>query len=79
MRRGLLLAMLLAWLLGAGSTLLGVTLAGGWYEHLVIDADDLSHFVNREGWEVVQIIPPSRGREWFGDSVYLRRPRFRLP
>ncbi len=71
---------MLGWLLGIGTGLLGVAVTGGWYEYLLIGADDLAHFINREGWEAVQIIPPDPRRERFGEgSAYLRRPRVRLP
>ena len=73
MRRGLVLGLLLGWLLGAGSALLGMAVTGGLYEYRWLErADCLSDkadLVSR-GFEVM---PDQR------DPCYFGRPRLRLP
>jgi len=76
-RRGFGVGLLVGWLLGIGTGLLGVTATVGWYEYLLIGRDDAPAFVNNDGWEVVRIIPNINPRE--EATVYVRRPRFRLP
>ena len=80
MRRGLALGLLLGWLLGIATGLLDVVVTGGSYEHLVVGPRSLLRFVNDAGGQVIQIIPDrDEGRFTREDSIYLRRPRVRLP
>ena len=79
MWRGRAFGLLVAWLLGAVSALLGVALAGVWYEYRLVGERSASRFVNTEGWQIVQVIPANRQMGFVEDSVYLRRPRLRLP
>ncbi len=81
MRRGLALGLLLGWLVGVGTGLLGVALTGGWYEYRLIDEriefrpGVVTDLVNNQGWQVERTTRKSPG----SDEYYLRRPRFRLP
>jgi hypothetical protein len=70
MRWGLALGLLLGWLLGVGTGLLGMALTGGWYEYRLATIGEARRMVNQEGWHFVP------GGE---EMAYLRRPRFRLP
>ena len=71
MRRGLALGLLLGWLLGVATGLLGVAITGGWYEYqLAPSSAALLRAVNEEGWQIV----PGQS-----EQAYLRRPRLRLP
>ena len=71
MRRGLALGLLLAWLLGIATGLLGVAITGGWYEYKFASSSQaLVRAVNEEGWHIV----PGQS-----EQAYLRRPRLRLP
>ncbi len=70
MRRGLALGLLLGWLLGVATGLLGVAVTGGWYEYRTLSSVRPmgAEAAFREGWQ-----PAPEGTAW------LRRPRFRLP
>ena len=71
MRRGLALGLLLGWLLGIATGLLGVAITSGWYEYqLASSSQALVRAVNEEGWHIVPGQP---------EQAYLRRPRLRLP
>ncbi len=74
MRRGLALGLLLGWLVGVGTGLLGAALTGGWYEYRFVSASQtgLQRLVNEEGWQFA-------GGPGDAPGYYLRRPRFRLP
>ena len=48
MRRVLALGLLLGWLLGIGTGLLGVAVTGGWYEYTVVTSESVSRFVDVE-------------------------------
>ena len=73
MRRGLAIGLLLGWLLGVGSAVLGMAATGGLYEYRWLErADclaDKSEMIAR-GFEVM---PDQR------DPCYFRRPRLRFP
>ena len=72
MRRGLALGLLLGWLLGIATGLLGLAVTGGWYEYRIAGSGfEARRLVNSEGWQLV-----TESRE---DFLYLRRPRLRLP
>jgi len=81
MRRGLALGLLLGWLLGIGTGLLGAALTGGWYEYRLIGdrievrEGVVTNLVNNQGWQIERTTRNSAG----GDEYYLRRPRLRLP
>ena len=79
MRRGLALGLLIGWLLGVGTGLLGVAVTGGWYEHRLAATSDAIRLVNAERWQVVQPLPRNPNMGLLEDQVYLRRPRLRLP
>lgn len=65
-RREYALAVLLGWLLGAGSILGWAALTSGWYEYFVPASDSqMQAMVNEQGWEVVSD----------SGDLYLRRPR----
>ena len=76
MRRGVALGLLVGWLLGIGTGLLGVALTGGWYEHQLVNPETFGAtrqqfgLINREGWHIV----PGQSNPY-----YFRRPRLRLP
>ena len=72
MRKGLAPGLLLGWLLGIGTGLIGLALAGGWYEydwHGPGACEREKAVALSTGWEVVPYQP---------DPCYFRRPRFRL-
>ena len=79
MRRDLALALLLGWLLGIGTGLVAIAVGGGWYEYTLINSRSAPRLVNSEGWQVVQVMPRNQSMGQLEDSVYLRRPRLRLP
>ena len=72
MRRGLAIGLLIGWLIGIGTGLLGLAVTGGWYEYQAVATRvDAFLTINEGGWELV------RGPEPSGLYV-LRRPRIRL-
>ena len=79
MRRGLALGLLLGWLLGVATGLLGVAVTGGWYEYRLATTSDAIRLVNAEKWQVVQSLPRNPNMGLPEDQVHLRRPRLRLP
>lgn len=74
MRRRMVTGLLIGWLFGIATGLLGVAVTGGWYEHHFFPATesnaDFFRHINEEGWEIVPHVDA-------GNS-YMRRPRLRL-
>ena len=69
--RRVAIALVVGWLLGVASGLVGVAVTGGWYEYRLpgpIPPATMRDLVEREGWEPFQV----------GNITYFRRPRIRL-
>ena len=71
MRRGLALGLLLGWLLGVATAVLGLLVAGGWYDHRIpTGRGEYERLV--EGYRCEPVWTPER-------LSHLRCPRLRLP
>lgn len=62
--------LLVGWLLGVGTGLIGLAATTGWYEYRIEQGPVVRTMVNSQGWELMP---------GYGDTGYLRRPRLRLP
>jgi hypothetical protein len=70
-RRGVALALLVGWLLGVGTGLLGVAVTGGWYEYRLAAGLGRGEYLASlaRSCEPVSV----------NAVMFLRCPRFRLP
>ena len=92
MKRRAVLWLLIGWLLGVASGLMGLAVTGGWYEYRVVQnqaryvraggaGEDLIwvSMINAERWEFVSETDPLHNLDIDLRYVVLRRPRVRLP
>lgn len=70
MRAGLVLYALIFWGIGVATGLVGVAVTGGWYEYAIPGRTPSAMAIHLDdGWEPIRV----------GDTLFIRRPRFRLP
>lgn len=71
-------ALVVGWLLGVATGLIGVAATGAWYEHQLVRDEEqgriVGYLINTQGWQIDRVV--QRAGQY--DVYYLRRPRIRL-